>query len=221
MWTSTNRKEVDLSVFVRKDVDKDQRYLRGLLTSETRTAGTKEKIELLGAFVKAEGSIAAFMLPTTAPAALGTFDATAALLGYAPATGAIYAFPEDSFERTDFSSIKVKEAYNDIPTLDFYSYSNKERLLCYVLLYDDVGGHYFHYPVKSLVLASSQNEEFVGKPLALDALNPLIVKMLRKELGGVEVKEVDKMDIVRKIVEQVSSAIQKFNGGWDKFNNKE
>jgi hypothetical protein len=169
------------------------------------------KLILLGKFLTSQSHISGIFFPTNSVEATQVFDLTAITLGYKPKTSVVYAFKEIQH------SVAGGVVPTELPTLDLHSYEKGGDTLHQVLLYKDSGQHYYHFPNSSKILANLENPDFSGTEFELNSLSEPLPTFLRNEIGETKVKEVDRLEILKKLLVETSKGMEGFRGNWEEL----
>ena len=165
-------------------------------------------------FLKSQARIGAFTFPPSSPDLTAGVDLVALTLGYDPTESIVYRF-----KKVESGYTGGMESVNEvpIPTLDFFSYSQGNRRLYHVLLYDGLGSHYFKHPKDSLILCPNDNYEFHGNVLDETKFVEPQQTLLKRETEDVKLKEVDKVDLTKILVGKINAELEGLQMSWEDF----
>lgn len=165
------------------------------------------KLILIGKFLTSQSNLNMSFYPTNAIEATQVFDLVAIILGYTPKTSVIYKFNEIRHGITGVIPTKL-------PTLDLHSYEKNGNILYQVLFYPDSASHYNHLPNSSKVMVNIENPDFNGTEFNTNSLSEPLPTFLRNEIGNTKVKEIDRLEILKKILAETVRSMGRFDGDW-------
>jgi hypothetical protein len=171
-------------------------------------------LSALSCFLKTQARVGASTFPSSSPEVTTGFDLVAAALGYEPQESIVYRFKE-----VDHGFIGVLESVTEvpIPTLDFFSYSQGNRILYHVLLYGGLGDHYFKHPKNTYIFSPRNDSAFSGKPLDESKLVEPQLTLLKRETENLELKEIDKVDLTKTLVRKINTELEGLEISWEDF----
>ena len=76
------------------------------------------------------------------------------------------------------------------------------------------GNHYIHHPNGSKILVNLENPDFNGEKFDFQSLEDPLPTFLKNEFGDTEVKEADRLEILRKLLAKTTESMNKFDKDW-------